>query len=533
MNMKKTPFFLFFLMLAVLMNVTSFASVVSDNDGSAFITKAEFDSLKNDFQAQIDQHNTSIDSKIDASIASYLAGISIAKQQQLTNYMTKAKKDSDKNLKFMKWSEPSETRKYVDGYYDVEAAYVVGQIYGVNQGSNSTGSGLYNYINVSNASAWGAQIEFVDYKGTATSNYEYTGRVKDFKSAYYWIKFPFKGEGETYKNTTDWTLKDIYRHRLHMKLEASKLGFSSAQYGSYTTSGINNLTKNTGGKITTDFTGFKQPSIQQGSSQGTQIILTLQPVLTQTHTWSQFDKDPDFSTEDDEKKNKCLEYNLSGTVPSKTIACIEYDKRDYYESGNITRNIMAKPTKSGSDGSRPGTAIGIIWKTNPVYNRRGWNEYYNDTTFEYKYKSPKVYDLNYKNLTNAYYNTLFSEAHYKYYGIPITKVSKKGKLTFYLTFDNSTTDDYKYCIMDRRFDNGDMPVSKKETIDNVSYDRVLKTETIKNAKGEKEVKIVVEKKAIFDKENGDYIYIKIEPSSASQIVSVDCTKSIMLETNEQ
>lgn len=55
------------------------AAVVGDNDGSAFITKAEFDSLKNNFQSQIDQYNTSIDNKIDAAIASYLSGINIAK----------------------------------------------------------------------------------------------------------------------------------------------------------------------------------------------------------------------------------------------------------------------------------------------------------------------------------------------------------------------------------------------------------------------------------------------------------------------
>ena len=55
---------------------TFFAAVVSDNDGSAFITKAEFDSLKNNFQTQLDSYNTSIDSKIDNAIASYLAGIS-------------------------------------------------------------------------------------------------------------------------------------------------------------------------------------------------------------------------------------------------------------------------------------------------------------------------------------------------------------------------------------------------------------------------------------------------------------------------
>ena len=70
------------LFLIVLMSIESFGAVVSDNDGSAFITKAEFDSMKNDFQSQIDQYNTSIDSKIDGAIAAYLAGIKTANSVQ-------------------------------------------------------------------------------------------------------------------------------------------------------------------------------------------------------------------------------------------------------------------------------------------------------------------------------------------------------------------------------------------------------------------------------------------------------------------
>ena len=61
--------------LIFIISANSFAAVVSDNDGSAFITKAEFDSLKNNFQSQIDQYNISIDNKIDGAIAAYLAGI--------------------------------------------------------------------------------------------------------------------------------------------------------------------------------------------------------------------------------------------------------------------------------------------------------------------------------------------------------------------------------------------------------------------------------------------------------------------------
>ena len=51
--------------LVVLMSINTFAAAVGDNDGAAFITRAEFDSLKSDFQSQIDRYNTSIDSKID------------------------------------------------------------------------------------------------------------------------------------------------------------------------------------------------------------------------------------------------------------------------------------------------------------------------------------------------------------------------------------------------------------------------------------------------------------------------------------
>ena len=68
------------LILVLLFSIESFAAVVGDNDGAAFITKAEFDSLKNDFQSQLDRYNSSIDNKIDGAIASYLSGISIAKE---------------------------------------------------------------------------------------------------------------------------------------------------------------------------------------------------------------------------------------------------------------------------------------------------------------------------------------------------------------------------------------------------------------------------------------------------------------------
>ena len=66
------------LSLVLILSIESFAAVVGDNDGAAFITKAEFDSLKSSFQAQIDKYNTSLDNKIDGAIAAYIDGIKIS-----------------------------------------------------------------------------------------------------------------------------------------------------------------------------------------------------------------------------------------------------------------------------------------------------------------------------------------------------------------------------------------------------------------------------------------------------------------------
>ena len=65
------------LFLVVLMSINSFAAVVGDNDGAAFITKAEFESLRNDFQTQINRYNSSIDDKISGAIANYLEGVKV------------------------------------------------------------------------------------------------------------------------------------------------------------------------------------------------------------------------------------------------------------------------------------------------------------------------------------------------------------------------------------------------------------------------------------------------------------------------
>lgn len=68
---------------AIMMSNSLFAAVVSDNDGYAFVSKAEFEALKKDFAGQIEKYNTSIDNKIDGAVSSYLAGINISTTEEI------------------------------------------------------------------------------------------------------------------------------------------------------------------------------------------------------------------------------------------------------------------------------------------------------------------------------------------------------------------------------------------------------------------------------------------------------------------
>ena len=80
--------------------LTCTAAVVSENDGAAFITKAEFDTLKNRFQQNIDAFNKEIEVKVDNIISDYLAGVHVETVVDLEsllnkcNVQTKNKRDN-------------------------------------------------------------------------------------------------------------------------------------------------------------------------------------------------------------------------------------------------------------------------------------------------------------------------------------------------------------------------------------------------------------------------------------------------------
>ena len=101
------------LFLVVLMSIETFAAVVGDNDGAAFITKAEFDSLKNTFQAEINRYNNSLDNKIDGAISSYLEGVKVSKYMTLQNEYAASTKNDFKFIKDWSLTGDYDTERYI------------------------------------------------------------------------------------------------------------------------------------------------------------------------------------------------------------------------------------------------------------------------------------------------------------------------------------------------------------------------------------------------------------------------------------
>ena len=75
------------ILIVILLVADTYAAVVSENDGAAFITHAEFDSLKNEFQSKIDAFNVNIDNKLNNAISSYISGVSQAKKSERKPYV--------------------------------------------------------------------------------------------------------------------------------------------------------------------------------------------------------------------------------------------------------------------------------------------------------------------------------------------------------------------------------------------------------------------------------------------------------------
>ena len=328
------------LCLSMFLCINSFAAIVADNDGSAFTTKAEFEAMKQDFANQVNSYQSSIEGKIDGAIASYLAGIRTTRTVIATNYFTNAKANNAKNLAFIRWKTP---QAYKD-VHDVRAGYSVVMSTGSGEDVNQTNGNYYGYCQVANA-GWGmGAYNECDYLGTSSydSNGYYNSAKSNYTSAYYWVHFPFKGDDEK-TNLLDFTLEDVKRHRVYMKLRANRDSFYSSARPETPSARFT-------GTVTTDFSRLTQPGSFTHGSQGKNGTADMTPVCQQTHTWSD-------TSSSDTTNNAFLEYNIATAIPSSTFYAVEHEYRDYYNS-NDSKRWTATSTTLQIQKSRPGVGRG-------------------------------------------------------------------------------------------------------------------------------------------------------------------------------
>ncbi|MBO6120019.1 MAG: hypothetical protein J6P02_06085 [Lachnospiraceae bacterium] len=504
------------LFLIVLMSIENFAAVVSDNDGAAFITKAEFDSLKNNFQAQIDQYNTSIDSKIDGAIASYLAGINLTKVSILTNELKKAEEDSVNNVTFQYWNTPVATSDVPD----VRAGFFLSANFGCGYHVQGTRT-VHGYHIVSNVNAGGA-FNWSYYPDGSTENPNYT-------SSYYWSKLPFAKFDDvgtvTAGNSDPWVLDNLARHRLKISLKTVSNSFGESPQNVVWPTGITHVT----GNVVTDFSTRSEtmngPGVFDWTSTFNLVGYSARPESTISHIWSYND------LSGDEANNEFLKYQLSGTIPDTYTDTVVFDYRDVYSSLNQKNyTIETSTTSKGSTISvfnRQSDGSDISW-----YTVAGQPRINTGATFIWTWNQQIVRQQKWSNLTTQYWNNRFNIPFYKYYGIPICKTENKpGKLKFKLKITNSRTDGntdplkYIFRIMDRPFPNSGVPDSLIED----GVERVLYKKRVDPGVEVYETDIEIDKEKIWNTSDGDYIYIKPEHNTLYQRLKIEVVGDIKYE----
>ena len=529
------------LFLVVLMSINTFGTVVSDNDGSAFITKAEFDSLKNNFQSQIDQYNTSIDSKIDGAIASYLAGITVAKVSTLVDMITPAKNKNAYNVGFVRWETPNTTRDVPD----VSAGFYWNRLWRSGYGSETEGKWRGGYI-ISNGAAWAGNVN--DYR-----YHNWDQPAENYDSYYYLVNFPFGQQDtavrRTINNTSDWTLTNANRNRCTFNLRNLHNGFN---WGGLTAE-VDEFNNMEGARFLSDFTPATKvysygPGFGSAASGTTSWYGSVTPTLYISHAWSTW---TDTTSGDADTKRKALKLNyLIGGTMSGTAKGVDFAFRDSYTSANPYEYQIAytKP-EVGTDASKSGTQISLAryksatnsWEA--LHSIQGWSSNVQNVEFVWKWNRQTIYNLNWDRMTQEYYNGVLSEPYYKYVGIPICRTpNKPGKLRFKLRFTNkvlttganltpdSASNGYVYVITDKKFKNTSLPTTGSSDSywrDSDGYDHVFLRKWVDSGSYEHTTDwIEIDKTKIIDTTNGDYIYLKVAALTNDQVVSVQVVDNI-------
>ena len=452
------------ILFIILMSNNSFSVAVSDNDGAAFITKAEFDSLKNDFQAELDKYNSSIDNKIDNAIASYLAGVNIEKTSTLENYIESMYTQNEWATAFTDKSgtiSGSNNEKFTRG------GWWLWLVYGWNL-VDSTYNGQLNFVNNNRGGHW------LELK--PDNVYSYKWLVKSYEDT---------DSGNTYYGPYDDILYSM-EQRVYLQQIIS-------EFRCWTQHNINN--RNTTNK-TFDITSLTVP--------GTVYAGTYAPGTN----WTSFNNIQ--GTNIILYKNYQADNRIWGIMNSSSSCenstnnyCVDYEKQTDFTEVQSESNRF----KGGNPGSQ--------WQEfDPHTGTTVFGTDYDAPIFTIRFNSPKVLSLKISDLCNHIASEYIGQVVPMYAGLPMTKVSKKGKIKFkyyvevYKIDDGTdvTTGNVRVAIKSEQFGNNDI---SSESSTSLLYD---KTDCEPQTEYTAEFDVDVNKESI--------LYVKVDPGTSDNFARI-------------
>ena len=452
------------LFLVVLMSIESIGAIVSDNDGSAFITKAEFDSLKNNFQSQIDQYNTSIDSKIDGAIASYLAGVNISKKSMLTNLMPSFEAVdrysiyfTDKATAFNDTNNNSFTR----------GGWWLFWVYGWNTAATGAANNAPNgIINVTND-------QLNDHRLNSKPN-----TVSSYK---YWLK-SVTVEGSTYYGPYNSEVSNIIQELAAQRIISTWYNAKDSWHWKWDIRSDD---------ATFDFTSLSAPGVTNLGSwnSGWQNFDNIQGTLIVNYL------SPNFN-------NRWHVLNAAGVSnDTGTNYCIDVDKKfDLTEEQSESSRFI---------GGAPGMQYQEFNARAGTGNSDGTGTVAGHPIFTFKFNTPKILQVKSADLVNWVTSQSLNQIVPQYAGLPIASLPGKGKIKFKYSINHfnlvsggQVAGHSKVAFKCKQFTNN--------TIDNENQsDLLFVNDDCSNA---------VEYTAEFDIEDAkndgsSYLYVKVAPTS--------------------
>lgn len=505
------------IILILLLSINTFGAIVSDNDGSAFVTKAEFEALKISFNKQIDEYNASIDGKIDGAIAAYLAGINISELP--TNYIDKLNSSTANGFRFInKIDDVGQATITTDTTFNVafdiykQVPIVYPLLRSVN---NDTASGIYydlyasaaqrakidNIYNLFGNSATGAGVPLgnawtsaskvditkvdtkMENKSSTTTSKASNGSGKVWE--YY--KKANGNEKITSFNTKYYPLQNI-TYNIHW-------------YQKYWTKGDNNidtlrnyLGTESGGNVTLT-TGKETVNVDSKDTWGTYPFGdTKEPTDSTTNSFSgtqQLTKMQAKTTDDWEL------LQISNNVAATEIFCIDQNKKLTVATSQATEtmsNVTFEESyyvPTGSEQTRKAKVTNITFKYYPV---------------SYSTEKKKL-----NNFVNDTLTSIVGEIVHLGSGIPLASVVEEGKIKCTLVFalENasgaSANGDIEVKISNKQFANGDFATGTdvKRIVD----------ETLTISSGG-----TVTKEYTIDCENKEMLWINVNPQTSGNKV---------------